>query len=60
VPVSRLAVGELWRSTSYADTVDHRIAEYLKRLASKFTSVEVTYNQREQYVSNGPKAPSSN
>ena len=58
---SRLSVGELWRSMSFADTADHRMAEYLKRLASKFTgATEVTYNQREQYVSLGPKAPSLN
>ena len=48
----RIDVGEFWRSIGIADLPDHKIARYVTRVADKINgAVEVTYNQREKYIS---------
>jgi hypothetical protein len=52
---SRLAVGELSRNIGIADLNDHKMDNYLKRLAGKSKgAVEVPYNEREKYVAKKP------
>jgi triacylglycerol lipase len=51
---TRIDVGEFWRTIGIADLPDHKIDHYVNRIADKINgAVEVTYNQREQYV--GPQ-----
>ena len=51
----RLAVGELWRDLAIADLQDHKMDNYLRRLADKSKgAVEVAYDQREKYVKKRP------
>lgn len=51
----RLAVGELWRDIGVADLQDHKMDNYLTRLAEKSqAAVQVPYNQREKYVARPP------
>lgn len=51
----RLAVGELWRDIGVADLEDHKMDNYLARLAEKSqAAVQVPYNQREKYVARPP------
>jgi hypothetical protein len=46
---TRIAIGELWRTLSYADVKDHQIAKYLKRIAEKTkVATQVPYNEREK------------
>ena len=53
----RLAVGELGRNLAIADLQDHKMDNYLKRLAGKSKgAVEVAYDQREKYVKRRPAA----
>jgi hypothetical protein len=48
---NRIAIGEFWRSMSFADLPDHSIDKYLARIESKLTNaVEVPYNERERYA----------
>jgi hypothetical protein len=50
---TRIDVGEFWRSIGIADLPDHKIDNYVNRIADKINgAVEVTYNQREKYVRN--------
>jgi hypothetical protein len=52
---TRLAVGELWRNMGVADLHDHKMDNYLKRLAEKSQgAVQVPYDQREKYVARRP------
>jgi triacylglycerol lipase len=47
----RIALGEFWRSLSFADLNDHQMQKYLRRIASKMKeAVEVPYTQREKYI----------
>lgn len=51
----RLAVGELGRNLAIADLQDHKMDNYLKRMADKTKgAVEVPYDQREKYVKKRP------
>ena len=51
----RLAVGELWRNAGLADLQDHKMDNYLKRLAEKSKgAIEVAYDEREKYVAKRP------
>jgi hypothetical protein len=51
----RLAVGELARNLAIADLQDHKMDNYLRRLADKSKgAVEVPYDQREKYVKKRP------
>jgi triacylglycerol lipase len=56
----RISVGELWRSLRLADLADHRMDNYLSRLATKAGgAVEVPYNDREKYVAPKKKVASN-
>jgi hypothetical protein len=47
---TRIALGEFWRSLSYADIQDHDIRRYLGRVASKTKDAkEVPYTERLKY-----------
>jgi hypothetical protein len=48
-------VGEFWRSIGTADLPDHKMDNYLKRLATKNTgAVAVSYNERKKYTARPP------
>jgi hypothetical protein len=48
---TRIAVGEFWRSLSYADIQDHDIEKYRRRIASKMkVAQEVSYTDRLKYI----------
>ena len=48
---NRIAIGEFWRSMAFADLADHKMSNYLRRLAAKTNgAVLAPYDQREQYV----------
>ena len=48
---NRIAIGEFWRSTAFADLADHKMDNYLLRLSTKRKgAVVVAYNDRERYV----------
>lgn len=48
---NRIAIGEFWRSMSFASLDDHHMDKYLSRLVTKEkNAIEVPYNKREQYV----------
>ena len=48
---NRIAIGEFWRSMAFADLADHKMDNYLRRLAAKTNgAVLAPYDQREQYV----------
>jgi triacylglycerol lipase len=52
---NRIAIGEFWRSISFAKAVDHRIDKYVAQLALKGNgAVQVPYDQREFYISSRP------
>jgi hypothetical protein len=52
---TRLAVGELWRSRSFASLSDHDVKNYVVRLKAKQKApIQVPYNQREQFVAGKP------
>ena len=58
---SRISVGEFWRTIAISDLHDHHMDNYLKRLLTKMEgSVEVAYNQREQYVAKKPQKTTNN
>ena len=49
---NRIALGEFWRSLSFADLKDHAMKKYLKRIADKTKGViQVQYNEREKFTS---------
>lgn len=53
---NRLSIGEFWRTEGYADLPDHKMDNYLKRLAEKRSrAIAVAYNSRESYVAKKPK-----
>jgi hypothetical protein len=48
---TRIAIGEFWRSITFADLKDHDIAKYLRRIESKIREAnEVPYTNRQKYV----------
>lgn len=48
---TRIAIGELWRSMSFADLDDHHMDKYMSRLATKMEgTIQVSYNNRERYM----------
>jgi len=48
---NRIALGEFWRSLSFADLKDHEMQKYLRRIASKATgAIEVPYTERQKYI----------
>ena len=48
---NRIALGEFWRTVSYADLIDHQIKKYLNRIADKTKGAkEVPYTDREKFV----------
>jgi len=52
---TRIALGEFWRSVSFANLKDHEMNKYLTRIASKTKgSTEVPYNDREILVAKQP------
>jgi len=55
---TRITVGEFWRSTSFADVNDHKMAHYQDRLSVKTgnAAVQVPYDKREQYVAKKPES----
>ena len=47
---NRIAIGEFWRSMSFASLDDHKMDNYLKSLAAKRQgAMQVAYNEREKY-----------
>jgi hypothetical protein len=58
---NRIAIGEFWRSIGIANLDDHKMDNYLKRLAAKKQgAVQVPYNERERYVAKPSKAATVN
>lgn len=52
----RLSVGENWGALLGSDLKDHKMDNYLKRIADKLQGgVEVAYNSREKYVAKQPQ-----
>jgi triacylglycerol lipase len=48
---NRISVGEFWRDVGIADLSDHKMDNYLKRIAMKTgAAVQVSYNDRERYT----------
>lgn len=48
---NRLALGEFWRVTDFANVDDHKMANYLERIGPKTKgATAVPYNQREKYA----------
>lgn len=53
---NRLSLGEFWRTEGYADLPDHKMDNYLKRIAEKERgAIAIDYNDREKYVTHKPK-----
>jgi hypothetical protein len=53
---NRLSLDEFWRTEGYADLQDHKMDNYLKRIAlKKRGAVPIAYNSREKYVVHKPK-----
>jgi triacylglycerol lipase len=49
---TRIALGELWRSVSFADLKDHAMKKYLARIVDKIKgATEVAYIGREKFAS---------
>ena len=52
---TRIALGEFWRSVAFADMPDHKMNNYLKRIADKTKgATEVAYKDREKFASKQP------
>jgi triacylglycerol lipase len=52
---TRIALGEFWRSISFADLKDHAMKKYLARIAAKIKgATEVAYIDREKFASKQP------
>jgi hypothetical protein len=50
---NRIAIGEFWRSMKYTNLNDHKMTNYLARLAAKTDgAIQVPYNKRETYITN--------
>ena len=53
---NRLSLDEFWRTEGYADLQDHKMDNYLKRIAlKKRGAIPIAYNSRERYVVHKPK-----
>jgi triacylglycerol lipase len=48
---TRIALGQFWRSISFADAKDHYMHHYLTRIADKIKdATEVAYDERERFI----------
>ena len=55
---TELGVGEFWRDLAMADLLDHRMGNYIARIAAKSSgAVEVAYADRERYAAKKATKP---